>query len=243
MQPTKALQETLYNEMLGRIKQTDLSVPSRIGEYFYYSRTEEGKQYSYMCRRKGSMDGAEELLLDLNALAEGHSYPRRRRLRGQRRRPLAGVFARHHRLPAVHAAREGPATGRDARASRSSGSARWCGRPTTARCSTRPRTPSRSDRTRSGGTWSAPSRATLVFEEKDELFDVSAGRSLDRQVIFIGSFARDIVASSASCAPTIRPATFRVDRAARGRATSTTPTTTTAGSTSAPTRARRTSAS
>ena len=74
MKPTKALQETLYNEMLGRIKQTDLSVPSRIGEYFYYSRTEEGKQYPYMCRRKGSMEGAEEILLDLNALAEGHKY-------------------------------------------------------------------------------------------------------------------------------------------------------------------------
>ena len=71
MAPTKTLQETLYNEMLGRIKQTDLSVPSRIGEYFYYSRTEEGKQYPYMCRRKGSMTGAEEILLDLNALAAG----------------------------------------------------------------------------------------------------------------------------------------------------------------------------
>ena len=44
MKPTKALQETLYKEMLGRIKQTDLTVPSRIGEYVYYSRTEEGKQ-------------------------------------------------------------------------------------------------------------------------------------------------------------------------------------------------------
>ncbi len=74
MKPTKALQETLYTEMLGRIKQTDLSVPSRIGEYFYYSRTEEGKQYPYRCRRKGSMEGAEEILLDLNALAEGHKY-------------------------------------------------------------------------------------------------------------------------------------------------------------------------
>ena len=42
MRPTKDLQETLYKEMLGRIKQTDLSVPSRIGEHFYYSRTEEG---------------------------------------------------------------------------------------------------------------------------------------------------------------------------------------------------------
>ena len=74
MKPTKGMQETLYAEMLGRIKQTDLSVPSRIGEYFYYSRTEEGKQYPYMCRRKGSMEGTEELLLDLNALAEGHKY-------------------------------------------------------------------------------------------------------------------------------------------------------------------------
>src|SRR5262249_49069644 len=61
-------------EMLGRIKQTDLSVPTRIGDYFYYSRTEEGKQYAYRCRRKGSMNGPEEVLLDLNALAEGHSF-------------------------------------------------------------------------------------------------------------------------------------------------------------------------
>ena len=74
MRPTKPLQETLYGEMLGRIKQTDLSVPSRIGGYFYYSRTEEGRQYPYMCRRKGSMEGAEEIMLDMNALAEGHKY-------------------------------------------------------------------------------------------------------------------------------------------------------------------------
>ena len=74
MAPHKALQESLYGEMLARIKQTDLSVPARSGEYWYYSRTEEGKQYPYMCRRKGSMDGSEEVLLDLNHLAEGHPY-------------------------------------------------------------------------------------------------------------------------------------------------------------------------
>ena len=74
MRPTKDLQEALYKEMLGRIKQTDLSVPYRLGDFFYYSRTQEGKQYPYMCRRKGTMDAPEELLLDLNALAEGHSY-------------------------------------------------------------------------------------------------------------------------------------------------------------------------
>ena len=45
MKPTKPFQDALYTEMLGRIKQTDLSVPTKIGGYFYYSRTEEGKQY------------------------------------------------------------------------------------------------------------------------------------------------------------------------------------------------------
>ena len=54
MKGKKALQETLYKEMLGRIKQTDLSVPYRLGDYIYYSRTEEGKQYPYLCRRKGA---------------------------------------------------------------------------------------------------------------------------------------------------------------------------------------------
>ena len=58
MAPTKALQESLYAEMLGRIKQTDLSVPSRIGEYFYYSRTAGGQAVPGTCAaRKGSMDG------------------------------------------------------------------------------------------------------------------------------------------------------------------------------------------
>lgn len=68
--PTKALQETLYNEMLGRIKQTDLSVPYRNGEYFYYSRTEEGKQYPIYCRKKGSLEAPEQVTLDLNEFAK-----------------------------------------------------------------------------------------------------------------------------------------------------------------------------
>src|SRR5271157_1882431 len=53
----KPFADALYTEMLGRIKQTDLSVPLRRGDYFYYSRTEEGKQYPIQCRRKGSMAG------------------------------------------------------------------------------------------------------------------------------------------------------------------------------------------
>ena len=68
------LANELYGEMLGRIKQTDLSVPTRRGQYLYYSRTEERKQYSIYCRRALSPDAPEQILLDGNTLAEGKKY-------------------------------------------------------------------------------------------------------------------------------------------------------------------------
>jgi oligopeptidase B len=74
---TKGIQpfaDSLYKEMLSHIKQTDLDVPVRRGEYLYYVRTEEGKQYPIRCRRKGSMDAPEEVLLDLNELAVGKKF-------------------------------------------------------------------------------------------------------------------------------------------------------------------------
>ena len=74
MKPTEAFQEALYQEMLGRIKQTDLSVPYRYGGYYYYSRTEEGKQYPIHCRKKASLDAPEQVTLDLNDLAKGHKF-------------------------------------------------------------------------------------------------------------------------------------------------------------------------
>ena len=70
----KPFQERLYQEMLGRIKQTDLDVPVRRGDYLYYSRTEEGKQYPIRCRRKGSMDAPEQIVLDANELAKTHKF-------------------------------------------------------------------------------------------------------------------------------------------------------------------------
>jgi len=74
LKPTEPLQERFYQEMLGRIQQTDLSVPYGLRGYLYFTRSEEGKQYAIHCRRRDSEGGAEELLLDLNALAEGHSF-------------------------------------------------------------------------------------------------------------------------------------------------------------------------
>lgn len=74
MAHTDTLQETLYQEMRGRIQEADLSVPERMDDYFYYTRTEEGQQYPIYCRKRGGLDAAEEVLLDQNALAEGHDF-------------------------------------------------------------------------------------------------------------------------------------------------------------------------
>jgi oligopeptidase B len=74
MKPAEAFQKALYQEMLARIKEDDSSVPYRRGAYFYYSRTEKGKQYPIYCRKAGGLDAPEEVTLDLNALAEGHPF-------------------------------------------------------------------------------------------------------------------------------------------------------------------------
>ena len=189
MQPTKALQETLYSEMLGRIKQTDLSVPSRLGDYLYYSRTEEGKQYPIMCRRKGSMDAPEELLLDLNALAEGHSY--------------LGVGAYVVSDDGHWLAYSLDTTGyrqftlhvKDLRTGQTSseqidrvGSVVWSSDNRTLFYTTEDPVSKRSNK-----VWRhvvGASASELVFEERDELFDVAVSRSLDRKIIFFGSFAK-----------------------------------------------------
>ena len=74
MQHTQELQQSLYDEMLSRINETDLSVPYRLQDYYYYSRTEEGKAYPILCRKYQSLDAAEEILLDQNELAAGKEF-------------------------------------------------------------------------------------------------------------------------------------------------------------------------
>jgi oligopeptidase B len=189
MAPTKAFQEALYAEMLGRIKQTDLSVPTRIGGYVYYSRTEEGKQYSYMCRRKGGMSGAEEILLDLNALATGHKF--------------LGLGAYVVSDDGNLLAYSTDTTGyrqytlhvKDLRTGKTLseniervGSVVWSTDNRTLFYTTEDAVSKRSDKFWRHVVDAAGS--DLLYEEKDELFDIGAGRSLDRAMIFLGSYAK-----------------------------------------------------
>ncbi|MEO8658777.1 MAG: oligopeptidase B, partial [Bryobacteraceae bacterium] len=70
----KPFADSLYQEMLSHIKQTDLSVPVHDRGYWYYSRTEEGKQYPIQCRRKGTIDAPEQVYLDLNEISKDHKF-------------------------------------------------------------------------------------------------------------------------------------------------------------------------
>lgn len=74
MEPTTELQQTLYREMLSHIKETDVSVPFRDGNYWYYTRTEEGLQYPIYCRKRGSLEAEETVILDVNKLAVNESF-------------------------------------------------------------------------------------------------------------------------------------------------------------------------
>jgi oligopeptidase B len=189
MAHTRALQETLYGEMLGRIRQTDLSVPVRKGGYWYYSRTEEGRQYPYMCRRQGSMEAAEELLLDLNALAEGHSFL-----------GLGGYAVSDDENWLAYSIdttgyRQFTLYVKDLRTGELSseriertGSIVWATDSRTIFYTTEDPVSKRSDR-----FWRhtvGAEASDLVYEERDELFDIGAARSLDRQVIFVASYAK-----------------------------------------------------
>ncbi|HYM74790.1 MAG TPA: S9 family peptidase [Candidatus Dormibacteraeota bacterium] len=74
MKPTEPFQKKLYDEMLSHVKETDVEVPYREGDYFYYIRTEAGQQYPIRCRKKVSPDASEEVLLDVNELAKGQVF-------------------------------------------------------------------------------------------------------------------------------------------------------------------------
>ncbi len=74
MKHAEKLKDELYDEMVGRIKETDLTVPVKRGDYYYYSRTEEGLEYKIHCRKKDSLEAPEQVILDVNKLAEGKAY-------------------------------------------------------------------------------------------------------------------------------------------------------------------------
>jgi oligopeptidase B len=186
MKPTEGLQSALYKEMLGHIKETDLSVPYRENGYLYYSRTEEGKQYPIYCRKKGGLDAPEEVTVDLNELAKGNDFMA---LGAYTVTDDGNLLAystdntgfREYTLH-VKDLRTGelrPETAQKV------GTVVWANDGQTLFYTTDDpaKRPYRLYRLRLG----APMPGDLVYEEKDELFRIGAGRSRSRGYIFLGS--------------------------------------------------------
>ena len=183
MKPTEALQQQLYDEMLGHIKQTDLSVPYRRGRYLYYSKTETGKQYPIYLRRLAA-GGPEEVLLDQNELAKGHGYfsiaarvvsdddtllAYTVDTTGYRQYSLRIKNLKTGALLPLRAGRVGAVV--------------WATDGRTLFYTTEDSVTKRSDKFWRQAIDAA--QPTLLFEEKDEIFDVYAYRSRDRKMIFL----------------------------------------------------------
>jgi oligopeptidase B len=184
MKPTAPLQEKLYNEMLSHIKQTDVNVPYRWGNYFYYSRTEEGKQYPIFCRKQGSLEAPEEIVLDQNELAKGQKFMSVGAFvpsddgsllaystdnTGYRQYTLRVKDLRNGKLFPENIERVDNVV--------------WATDNKTMFYVTEDAVTKRSDKffRHILGT----DQSDLVYEEKDELFDIGVGRSRDKAVIFL----------------------------------------------------------
>jgi oligopeptidase B len=189
MKPTEALQDKLYNEILSHIKQTDVNVPYRWGNYFYYSRTVEGQQYPIFCRKQGKLDAPEQILLDLNEMAKGQKFM------------SVGSFV--------------PSDDGDllAYSTDNSGYRQYTLQVKNLR--TGELLPERVERV-DNVTWATDNRTLfyvteddvtkrndklfrhvlgtdkyeLIYEEKDELFDIGVERSRDKAVIMLGAFSK-----------------------------------------------------
>ncbi|MCA1578203.1 MAG: S9 family peptidase [Acidobacteria bacterium] len=188
MKPTAALQEKLYKEMLSHIKQTDTNVPYRWGTHFYYTRTEEGKQYPIFCRKR-NLEAPEEIVLDVNELAKGQKFM------------SIGLFVpsddgnllaystdstgyRQYTLQ-VKNLRTGELF--PERIERVNNMA-WATDNKTVFYVTEDAVTKRNDKffRHVLGT----DKTDLVYEEKDELFDIGTSRSRDKTMIFVEAFSK-----------------------------------------------------
>ena len=186
MKPFAALQDQLYKEMVGHIKETDENVPYRDGDYFYYSRTVQGLQYPIYARKRGSLDAKEEITLDMNEMAKGLKY--------------LGLGAYAVSDDGNYLAYSTDTTGyrqytlriKDLRTGEllpesleRVGSVMWATDNKTIFYSTEDAVTKRSDKFFRHEI--KTDKSDLIFEDKDEMFDVYGGRTRDKAMILIAS--------------------------------------------------------
>ena len=182
-------EDKLYNEMLARIKQTDLSVPVRRGAYLYYSRTVEGLQYSIQCRRKGDMNGPEEVILDQNQLSVGHAFVGLGAFALSDDQNLLAYTIDYSGFRQYELQVKDLRTGEllPDRAERVT-SLEWAGNKTLF-FTTEDAVTKRSDKLSRHALGAQAS--DLLYEVKDELYDIDIGKSRDKKFLFLNIESKD----------------------------------------------------
>jgi len=189
MQPRAALQGALFNEMVGHIKEDDDSAPYRRGDFFYFTRTAKGQQYPTYLRRKGSLTAPAEVLLDLNEMAKGQPFMSLGAFKpSDDGRLLAySTDSVGYRQYTLHVKDLSTGALLPDTAERV-GDIEWAADNRTLFYTTEDAVTKRSDRFFRHRLGSGAS--DLLFTEKDELFDVAAGRSRDGAIIFLDSISK-----------------------------------------------------
>jgi oligopeptidase B len=188
MAHTDAFQENLYNEMVGRIKQQDETVPVFENGYYYYVRYEEGKEYPVYCRKQGSLASPEEVLLNANQLAEGHAYYQVGSYEVSEDNKLLAysVDTVSRRIYTIYI--KDLSTGQllPDKISNNTGNLTWAKDNRTLFYSTKDES-LRSDKIWKHRLGSPDGTDQLIYHEKDETFNTFISKSKTRRFLFIGS--------------------------------------------------------
>ncbi len=189
MKPTEALQDTLYKEILSHIKQTDVNVPYRWGDYFYYSRTVEGQQYPIICRKHGNLNAPEQILLDVNELAKAQKFMSVGSFVPSDDGNLLAYSTDNtgYRQYTLHVKNLSTGELLPERIERVDNMA-WATDNKTIFYVTEDAVSKRNNKFFRHVLGS--DKYDLLYEEKDELFDIGAARSRDKALIMLGAFSK-----------------------------------------------------
>lgn len=189
MKGTEALQEKLFNEMKSRIKEKDESVPYLKNGYYYYSRTEEGEQYYKFCRKKGSLDAPEEVLLDVDAMAKGKPYFAANGFSVSPDNKLLafGVDEVSRREYIIHIKNLETGEILPDRIMRTSGSATWAADNRTIFYTSKNPITLLSEKIKRHTLGTAEGQDVVVYDEKDNTNYIGVGKSKNGKYIFIQS--------------------------------------------------------
>ncbi|MCH2199605.1 MAG: S9 family peptidase [Flavobacteriales bacterium] len=191
LKDTEGLQQKLFDEIVGRIKQDDQSVPVKVDGYWYYTRYEEGQEYPYHCRKKESLEGEEEVMMNVNEMAEGYAYYAvgGRSVSPDNKLLAFGVDTVSRRQYTVHIKNLETGEIFDDIIPETTGGATWANDNKTLFYTKKDPVTLRSYRVYKHVIGTDASEDELVFEEADETFSCYVWKSKSKDYLMIGSYA------------------------------------------------------